>query len=126
MNTDRLSRALLAVSAVILFLGAALHTSAFPKLAAVAASSNLPRFYAGVFQALWLIDSSLLAGLGLAFACVAARPRLAARSLIGLLALIPAAVSAILYTFLGPCPPAHLLLAASVLASAAALPRPAG
>jgi hypothetical protein len=112
---NRIPRILLALSSAILLLGCFMHTSAFKKVGAVVALSNLPAFYANSLKALWLIDSITLAILGVTFAAIALRPVNVRRSLILLLGLIPAGTSILLYTFIGVFIPAHMLLVAAIL-----------
>jgi hypothetical protein len=112
---NRLPRILLAISAAILLLGSFMHTSAFKKVGAVVAFSNLPAFYGNALKALWLIDSITLSILGVTFATIALRPVNVRRSLILLLGLIPAGTSILLYTFIGIFIPAHMLLVAAIL-----------
>ena len=99
-----------------------MHALAYKKAVAAVATSNLAAFYAQALKGLWLIDSATLVTLAIAFGVLAARPALASPAIIALLALIPAATAALLYYFIGPFPPAHLLLFAAALTfSAAAL-----
>jgi hypothetical protein len=112
---NRLPRILLALSPAILLLGCFMHTSAFKKVVAVLAFSNLPAFYGNSLKALWLIDSITLAILGVTFAAIALRPVNVRRSLILLLGLIPAGTSILLYTFIGMFIPAMLLVAAILI-----------
>lgn len=65
-------------------------------------------------KALWLIDSATLITLAIVLALVAARPHLASRPVIILLALVPAATAFFLYKFIGNFVPAHMLLASAV------------
>ncbi|MCI0446584.1 hypothetical protein L0244_16170 [bacterium] len=112
---NRIPRILLAISAAILLLGCFMHTSAFKKVVAVLAFSNLPAFYGNSLKALWLIDSITMAILGVIFAAIALRPANVKRSIILLLGLIPAGTSILLYTFIGIFIPAHMLLFAAIL-----------
>jgi len=112
-------RYLLAGSSAILVLGGLMHARAFRKAVAAANASDLPAFYAGSLKALWLIDSATLITLAVVFGFVAARPGSAAPTVVVLLALIPAATAALLYAFIGPFLPAHMLLTAAVLAGIA-------
>src|SRR5947207_14288143 len=117
-----LSRFLLTASAALLLFGGAVHALAYKKAVAALATSNLTAFYAQALKGLWLIDSATLVILSMSFGVLALRPALASALMIALLALIPAATAALLYYFIGPFPPAHLLLFAALLAfSAAAL-----
>lgn len=99
-----------------------MHALAYKKAVAAVATSNLVAFYAQALKGLWLIDSATLVILAISFGVLALRPALAGSLVIALLALIPAATAGLLYYFIGPSPPAHLLLLAAVLTfSAAAL-----
>ena len=122
----RLPQFLLGASGALLALGGLMHARAFGKAAAAVASSNLPTFYANSLKGLWLIDSATLLVLALVFGLIAARPLLAAGSLIALLALIPAATAAFLYAFIGMFLPAHVLLAAAIMAAVAGMFRARG
>lgn len=123
MNTA-LPRWLLAAAAALLFLGAAMHTSAFPRTQAAVTASNLVSFFGQSLSALWLIDSVTLLTLAVVFSLVAARPTLASGVIVSLLALVPAGTAALLYRFIGSgFPPAHLLLLAAALAFVAGLLR---
>ena len=101
-----------------------MHARAFSGAAAVAASSNLPAFYANSLKALWLIDSATLVLLAVVCGFISARPRLAAGALILLLALIPLATAALLYTHIGMFLPAHMLVASAIMMAIAGLLRP--
>ena len=103
-----------------------MHALAYKKAVAAVATSNLAAFYAQALKGLWLIDSATLVTLAIAFGVLAARPALASGLVIALLALIPAATAALLYYFIGPSPPAHLLLFAAVLSFSAAALRAGG
>jgi hypothetical protein len=117
-----LSRFLLAASAALLLLGGAVHALAYKKAVAAVAASSLADFYAQALKGLWLIDSATLVILAISFGVLAFRPASASPLVIALLAVIPAATAGLLYYFIGPFPPAHLLLLAAVLTfSAAAL-----
>lgn len=119
--TNQLSRYLLAASAVILVLGGVLHAAAFRKAVTAVTASNLPAFYANALKGLWLIDSATLITLTAVFSLMAARPAVAAGSVIAPLALIPAATAVLLYVFVGSFMPAHMLLASAGLAAFAGL-----
>ena len=114
-------RFLLALAALILAGGALLHASAFHKVTAALAASNLVPFAAGSLKGLWLADSATCLLLALLFATVAVRPGAASRFVVFLLALIPAATAVFIYTFLGSFIGGHVLLTAAVAASVAAL-----
>jgi hypothetical protein len=121
--TNRLSRSLLAASAAVLAFGGLVHAASFNKAAWVVASSNLPVYYVNVLKAFWLMDSATLILLAVTFGLIAMRPEVATGSVIALLALIPAAIAALLYTFIGMVIPAHILLAAAAMALFAGLLR---
>ncbi|HSE40845.1 MAG TPA: hypothetical protein VLH08_08770 [Acidobacteriota bacterium] len=101
-----------------------MHAAAFKKAAAVLDSVTIPAFYANSFKALWLIDSATLITVAAAFIMIAWKPAFAGRWIIIVLALIPAATSALIYKFVGSFLPAHLLLSAAVLAVIAAFQHP--
>ena len=115
------SRVLLSFSAAILALGGFMHTRAFGRTVAAVAASNLEPFFGKALQALWLIDSATLLTLAATFIAIAARPALASRTVLALLAILPAATATLLYWFLGSFLPAHMLLAAAAFAWLAAL-----
>src|SRR5207245_11481874 len=92
-----LSRILLALSAVILALGGAMHASAFRKMLSAVDASNLQPFYANSLKGLWLIDAATLFTVAIIFAVISAQPTLASKSVIVLLALVPAATAFFLY-----------------------------
>jgi hypothetical protein len=96
-----------------------MHARAFGRAAAAVAASSLPEFYGRSLKALWLIDSATLLVLAAVFGLVAARPRHASGVVIVLLALIPGATAAMLYTFMGSFLPAHMLLLSALMAGVA-------
>jgi len=112
----RTPRFLLALSSVISALGGAMHALAFRKAAAAIDSSSLAHFYGGSSKGLWLADSATLFILAIIFGLIAARPSMATRPLIILVALIPAATAILIYTFLGGFIAGHILLAIAILA----------
>jgi hypothetical protein len=111
-----LGRILLAFSAILLAIGAWIHTSAFNKMSAAVAKSDLIPFAAKSLRILWLEDSLVLLVLAIAFAVIAAWPSVATKWIIVLLALIPAATAALVYYFAGTFIAGHILLAAATLA----------
>jgi len=121
--TNSISRLFLAASAAVLLFGGAVHTLAFKKAVAAVTASNLVPFFANALKALWLIDSTMLITSGIVFGLIATRPVMASSVVVGLLALMPATVAVLLYAFIGPTMPAHLLVLASGLALAGALLR---
>jgi hypothetical protein len=111
-----LPRLLFAFSAVVLLVGGLMHAAAFGKAVAAVSVSDLPPFYGNSLKGLWLIDAATLMTLAVAFGCLAARPALATRPIVILLAIIPAATAFFLYKFIGNFLPAHMLVAAAAAA----------
>jgi len=112
----RTPRLLLALSSVISALGCAIHAAAFRKALVAIDGSNLAHFYGGSSKGLWLADSATLFILAVIFGLIAARPSVASRPLVILVALIPAATGILIYTFLGSFVAGHMLLAIAALA----------
>jgi hypothetical protein len=111
-----LGRILLASSAILLAVGAWIHTSAFNKMSAAVAKSDLIPFTAKSLRILWLEDSVVLLVLAALFAVIAAWPSAGTRWVIVLIALIPAATAMLVYYFVGNFIAGHLLLAAAIVA----------
>jgi hypothetical protein len=120
-----LGRLLIAFSAILLAIGAWIHTSAFNKMSAAVAKSDLIPFAAKSLRILWLEDSVVLLVLAIAFAVIAARPSTATKWVIVLMALIPAATAALVYYFVGTFIAGHILLAAAIAAILGGLQYPA-
>ncbi|HME89385.1 MAG TPA: hypothetical protein VKE30_09270 [Chthoniobacterales bacterium] len=116
-----LSRILFAVSALILAFGAYVHTSAFGKVSAAVAKSDLPEFFGKGFRVLWLQDSAIQIIFAIVFAVVAIRPTAAPRWIIIMLALLLLTTVAFVYYFIGNFIAGHLFLAAAVAAILGAL-----
>ena len=76
---ETLSRILLGLSAIILAIGAHVHTSAFHKTVAAVNESNLPVFLGNGLKVLWLQDSVIANLLAIIFAVVAIKPTAAPR-----------------------------------------------
>lgn len=121
----RTPRFLLAASSLLAAVGGAAHAAPFNHALAAIAAANLRPFYSNSFKALWLGDSTTLFILAAVFALTAARPSVATRHVVLLLALIPAAVAVLIYTFLGGFFAGHLLLTIAALAFIAGLRFPA-
>ena len=119
-----LSRLLLAVSSLILLVGGLMHAAAFGKAVSTVDASNLPAFYANAFKGLWLIDAATLVTLAVLFAVIAARPSVASGWVVIPVAVVPAATAFFLYRFIGNFLPAHLLIAAAVIAAMAGMLMP--
>jgi hypothetical protein len=118
----RTPRLLLAASAAIFAFGGIMHTAAYvAKASSSIDAANVPPFLGAELKVLWLADSTTLLALALLFAFIAAKPASAARVVVVLLALIPAATAMLLYLFLGPFYAGHMLMAASVMAIIAGL-----
>ncbi len=124
--SNRVSRGLLVLAALLLAAGGVVHALAFRKALPVIAGSNLPAFYANACKALWLGDATTLIGVGLFSLYLAARPSGASRVAILFVALVPFATAILLYVFVGNFWPGHILIAASLLmvVAAALLPSP--
>jgi hypothetical protein len=120
-----LARILLAFAALIQGTGGVIHALAFAKAETVLDNTNAPAFYANSFKALWLGDSATLIVVAFILVCVIARPALASRWVVGLLALFPLATALLAYSFVGSFLPAHTLAVAAILMLAAAYFYPA-
>jgi hypothetical protein len=120
ITTRSFARGLLGVAALVLLAGGVLHARAFSGAVSVLAAVE-PHFYSGSFKALWLIDSATLVSLAALFVFGVVRPRVLTRWALIFLSLIPAATSVLIYTFVGPFFPAHLLLAAAAAVLVAGL-----
>src|SRR5437763_4745299 len=79
--------------------GGAMHAAAFRRTLVAIAASNLPQFFGNSLKALWLADSATLFILGAIFSLLAARPTLASRSTVVMIALIPASTASFIYAF---------------------------
>ncbi len=121
----RAPRFLLAFSSLLLAVGGALHAAPFGRTQALITASNLTPFLANSYKALWLGDSANMFLLSALFGLIAARPSAAARPVVLLLALIPAATAVLIYVFLGGFFAGHILLATAAVAFFAGLQFPA-
>jgi hypothetical protein len=111
-----LSRILLAFSALLFLFGAWVHTSAFSKVSAAIAKSDLPEFFGSGFKTLWLMDSAVQIILAILFTLAAIGPSAAPRWVIVIVALIPLTTAMLAYYFLGNFIAGHLFLTAAVAA----------
>lgn len=111
----RAARFFLAVAALLSAAGGAIHAAAFAKARTALTASNLPHFYLGSSKALWLSDSATLLVVAMILGVVGARPLVSVRTLMMLVALIPASTAVLLYLFLGSFFAAHLLLLIAAL-----------
>jgi len=114
-------RLLLGFAALILAAGGVAHTRAFPGAVPAIDAAQLSPFLANSFKALWINDSVSLFGLALLVGYIAVRPAPSARSLLLLLALPLFGYALSLYSTVGSFFAAHLLLAAGLACSVAAL-----
>ena len=120
-----LSRILLFLSAFLFAFGAWVHTSAFGKVSAAVAKSDLPDFFGKGFKTIWLMDSSVQVILAIVFALVAIRPSVATKPIVVLIALITLTTAIFAYYFLGNFIAGHLFLVGSLAAIFGALVLPA-
>lgn len=119
--TRNISRLLYALAATIFLLGSLAHAAVyFRKAGADIGASGLKLFMQTELKALWLCDSTTLFALAIVFFYLAARPTGASRTLVSLIALVPAGTTLLLYAFLGAFYAAHLLLAAIAMILVAA------
>jgi hypothetical protein len=75
-----------------------------------------PGFFGATFKGLWLSESASLFCLALVFGVIVAKPCVAARRLVLVLALAPLACAVLIYATVGSFFAAHLLLFASAAA----------
>jgi hypothetical protein len=116
-----LSRILLAISAILLAVGAHFHTSAFGKTATAVADSNLPAFLGNGFKVLWLQDSVITNVLAVIFEFVAIKPIAAPRWIIIVLTSVPIVTAGLVYYFIGNFFGGHIFLIAGIAAILGAL-----
>ena len=119
-----LSRILLAFAALLLGFGAFVHTSAFGKVSAAVAKSDLPEFFGNGFKVLWLQDSALQIIFAIVFAVLAIKPNAAPRWIVIMLALLLLSTVALVYSIIGNFIAGHLFLAAALAAISGALLSP--
>jgi len=120
-----LGRILLAFSAIVLAIGACIHTAGFDRMSAGVAKSDLNPFLGKGFKVLWLQDSTIAIVLAIVFAVVAIRPTAASKPVILLLALVPVITAALTYYFIGNFFGAHIFLVAGIAAILGRLSYPA-
>jgi len=116
-----LSRILLAISAIVFAFGAYIHTSAFGRMSAGVAKSDLPAFLGDGFRTLWLMDSVVQIALALVFAMVAIKPNAATTPIVSLIALVPLSTAGFIYHFIGNFVGGHIFLAGGLAAILGAL-----
>jgi hypothetical protein len=120
-----LGRILLAFSAILLVIGAWIHTSAFGRVSTAVAKSDIDAFVGKGLKVLWLQDSTIAIVLALVFAIVGLRPFAASKTVIVLLGLVPVVTSALVYLFIGNFVGGHIFLTAGVAAVLGGLLHPA-
>jgi hypothetical protein len=111
-----LGRILLAFSAILLAIGAWIHTSAFGKVSAAVAKSDLEPFLGKGLKVLWLQDSTIMIVLAIVFATAVIRPLAASKTVIVLLGLVPMVTATLVYFFIGNFIAGHIFLTAGVVA----------
>src|SRR5437764_14426966 len=111
-----LGRILLAFSAILLAVGAWIHTSAFNRVSAAVAKSDLDAFIGKGLKVLWFQDSTIAIVLAIVFAIVAIRPFAVSKTVIVLLGLVPVVTAALAYHFIGNFIGGHIFLTAGVAA----------
>lgn len=117
-----MTRVLLALPALLLYMGGASHLAAFSKADDAVAASDLAPFFGNSLKALWVMDSAGMFVLATVCILLMARPRAASPAVIALLSLIPLSTAALLYVFIGAdFSAAHLLAIAGLSMAAAAL-----
>ena len=107
-------RLLLGFSALCLASGASVHTLAYQKAAGIAEHSTLPAFFVAAFKGLWLSDSLTCSGLALTIGAIAVFPRMASRSLVMLLAVMPLASAMVILATMGKFFAGYVMLLSSV------------
>ena len=123
--TRIIPRVLYATAATIFAFGSLAHAAVFfRKAGADIGASSLSPFTQTELKALWLCDSTTLIALAILFGFLAVRPAAINRTLVLLIALVPAGTTFLLYTFLGAFYAAHLLLAATLMAVLASVLQP--
>jgi hypothetical protein len=116
-----ISRILFAFSALLLAIGAYIHTSAFSRVSAAIAKSALPDFFGKGFKVLWLQDSALQLIFAIVFAVLAIQPTAAPRWIVIMLAMLLLSTVTLVYCFIGNFIAGHLILIAAVAAILGAL-----
>ena len=111
-----LGRILLASSAIVLAIGAWIHTAGFDRMSAGVAKSDLNPFLGRGLKVLWLQDSTIAIVLAIVFAVVAIRPAAASKPVIVLLALVAVMTAALTYYFIGNFFGGHIFLVAGIAA----------
>ena len=116
-----LSRIFLGLAALVFAFGAWIHTSAFGRMSAGVAKSDLTPFLANGFRTLWLMDSSVQVALAVMFAFVALKPTATTKPIVLLIALVPLATAGFIYYFIGNFIGGHLFLTGAFAAILGAL-----
>ena len=119
-----LSRIFFAIAALLLAFGTCVHTSAFGRVSASVAKSNLPDFLGKGLRVLWLQDSAIQLIFAIVFAVLAIKPLAAPRWIVIMLSVLLLTTVASVYYFIGNFIAGHLFLAAAVTAILGALLSP--
>ena len=119
-------RLLLVFAALLLVAGSVLHGMAFNRAVAAISASNLPALFGNILKVFWLADSTTMVLLAAVFGLLAARPSAASRSVVALLALVPASLAVLIYTFLGNFFAGHILVVVAAAVFLADLQFPKG
>jgi hypothetical protein len=116
-----LSRVLFAIAALLLAFGVYVHTSAFNRVSASVAKSDLSDFLGKGLKVLWLQDSALQIIFAVVFAVLAIRPTAAPRWVVVMLAALLLTTVVSVYYFIGNFIAGHLFLAVAIAAILGAL-----
>ena|ERR1051325_3125184 len=116
-----LSRILLWFSAIVFAVGTWIHSSAFGRMSAAVANSDLPSFLGSGFRTLWVQDSVIQIVLAIVFVVVGIRPSAARKPIIILIALIPMTTAVLIYCFIGNFIGGHIFLTGALAAILGAL-----
>src|SRR5882724_1931377 len=111
-----LGRILLAFSAIVLAVGAWIHTAGFNRMSAGLTKSDLNPFLGRGFKVLWLQDSTIAIVLAIVFGVVAIQPAAASKPVIVLLTIVPVITAALTYYFIGNFFGGHIFLVAGIAA----------
>jgi hypothetical protein len=117
---DRLSKSLLALAAITLAAGAVMHFSAFSRIDAAVASSDLAAFAGNGLRTLWIADSATSLLVAITLGLFVVRPANGSRAIVALLAFIPGVTAILIYYFIGNFIGGHIEMAAALFAVAGA------
>src|SRR5438552_2302580 len=111
-----LGRILLASSAIVLAIGAWIHTAGFDRMSAGVAKSDLNPFLGRGLKVLWLQDSTIAIVLAIVFAVVVISPAAASKTVIVMLAHVSVLTAALTYYFNYHFFVVHIFLVAGIAA----------